>query len=108
MSLLRLTYLALALWGAVHPMVYLVQWFRENGISPAGLINAWQANAATTALSWELTIAAITLTIWAIAETRVRRNWQALWAIPVTLVIGLSCGFPLYLILRTRPAAQQA
>ncbi|MGH1331864.1 MAG: DUF2834 domain-containing protein [Paracoccaceae bacterium] len=102
MSALRMIYLGLALWGAIHPMIYLVPWIRENGPSITGIVEAWQANAATSALAWDLLIAAIALSIWVIAETRVRRNWVALWALPATLFIGVSCGLPLYLFLRTR------
>jgi hypothetical protein len=102
MSPLRMTYLALAIWGAVHPMSWFVAWFNENGWSISGMIDAWHVNAATTGLTWDLTIAAIALTIWAIAETRVRKNWSALWCIPATFLIGVSCGLPLYLFLRTR------
>ena len=102
MSPLRMTYLALAIWGAVHPMSWFVAWFNENGWSISGMIDAWHVNAATTGLTWDLTIAAIALAIWAIAETRVRKNWSALWCIPATFLIGVSCGLPLYLFLRTR------
>jgi len=102
MSALRLTYLALAVWGAVHPMSYFIAWFNENGYSLAGMVDAWHANAATSGLTWDLTIAAITLTVWAIAETYVRKNWSALWCIPATFFVGVSFGLPLYLFLRTR------
>ncbi len=103
MSPLRMIYLALAVWGAVHPTLYLWQWIGENGLSPGGLLDAWRVNAATTGLTWDLFIAALTLTVWVLAETRVRRNWSALWAIPATFLVGLSFGLPLYLFLRTRP-----
>jgi len=103
MSPLRLIYAALALWGAVQPMAYFIAWFRENGFDPGGMVQAWHANSATTGLAWDLTIAAIALTVWILAETAVRRNWLALVAIPVTFCIGLACGLPLYLFLRTRP-----
>jgi hypothetical protein len=103
MSPLRMIYLGLALWGAVHPMAYFVAWFRANGVSLSGLLDAWHVNAATSGLVWDLTIAAIALTVWALAETWVRRNWLALAAIPATFLIGVSCGLPLYLFLRTRP-----
>ena len=96
-------YLALAIWGAVHPMVYFARWFRETGSSVDGLLDAWFANVAVGGLAWDLIIAATALTIWVIAETRVGRNWSALWAIPATYLIGVSCGLPLYLFLRTRP-----
>lgn len=103
MSPLRLTFLALAIWGFVHPMWYFVAWFRENGVSLRGLLDAWHVNTATTALTWDLTIAAVALITWVVAETAARRNWEALLAIPATLLIGLSCGLPLYLFLRSRP-----
>ena len=103
MSALRLGYLALAIWGAVQPMRFYLAWFRAEGTSLSGLVAAWHANAATTGLMWDLTIAAIALTLWILAETLVRRNWTALVAIPATFLIGVSCGLPLYLFLRTRP-----
>lgn len=102
-SPLRWTYLALAVWGAVHPMWWFATWLRENGPSPWGMFDAWQANAATTGLLWDLAIAATALTVWIVAEVTARRNWIALVAIPATVGIGLSCGLPLYLFLRTRP-----
>lgn len=103
MSFLRMTYLALALWGAVHPMYYFVLWFQANGFDIMALVDAWHVNAATSGLVWDLTIAAITLTLWILAEVAVRRNWVALIAIPVTFCIGVSSGLPLYLFLRTAP-----
>jgi uncharacterized protein DUF2834 len=103
MSVLRMIYLALAVWGAIHPMYYFVQWFKANGFDIMAMVDAWHVNAATSGLVWDLTIAAIALTIWIIAEVAVRRNWSGLLAIPATFCIGVSCGLPLYLFLRTRP-----
>lgn len=104
-SPLRWAYLALAVWGAVHPMAWFIAWFRANGLDLSAMIDAWHVNAATSGLVWDLTIAAIALTLWIVAEVSVRRNWSALWAIPATFLIGLSFGLPLYLFLRTRPVA---
>jgi hypothetical protein len=103
MSPLRLAYLGLAVWGAIHPMYWFLTHMRETGTGFGGLIDAWYVNASTTGLTWDLTIAAIALTVWIVAETRVRRNWIALVAIPATFGIGLSCGLPLYLFLRAKP-----
>lgn len=103
MSSLRLIYLGLAIWGAVHPMYWFVQWFQMYGWDLGPLIAAWWVNAATTGLVWDLTIAAVALTVFIIAEVSVRRNWFALIAIPATFCIGVSCGLPLYLFLRSRP-----
>ncbi len=103
MTPLRLVWLALALWGAVHPMYWFVRHMSETGTGLGGLIDAWYVNASTTGLTWDLTIAAVTLTVWIVAETALRRNWEALIAIPATFCIGVSCGLPLYLFLRSRP-----
>ena len=96
-------YLALAVWGAVHPMFYFVQWFQSNGFDLMRMVDAWHVNAASSGLVWDLTIAAVTLTLWVLAEVAVRRNWGALIAIPATFCIGVSCGLPLYLFLRSAP-----
>jgi len=104
MTPLRLVFLALAVWGAVHPMYWFVTWFMANGWSIMAMVDAWHANAATSGLVWDLTIAAIALTVWALAESIRTGNWRGLWAIPATFGIGVSCGLPLYLFLR-RPTA---
>lgn len=103
MSPLRMVYLGLAIWGAIHPMAYFIQWFLANGFSLSAMIEAWHVNPATSGLVWDLTIAALALTVFVVAETVVRRNWIALVAIPATFCIGVSCGLPLYLFLRSRP-----
>ncbi len=100
---LRHLWLVLALWGAVHPMYWFVTFLRENGWDFGAMIDAWYVNASTTGLTWDLTIAAVVLTLWIIAEVAVRRNVVALLAIPATFCIGVSCGLPLYLYFRSRP-----
>lgn len=102
-SPLRMVYLGLAVWGAVHPMLWFLRYMQETGTGLSGLIDGWYVNASTTGLTWDLTIAAIALTVWILAEVYARRNWVALLAIPATFCIGVSCGLPLYLFLRTRP-----
>jgi len=96
----RWLWLALAVWGAVHPMSYFLQWFAEHGFTLMGMVEAWHANAASSGLVWDLTIAAITLTIWVLMETARQSNRVGLLAIPATFCIGVSCGLPLYLFLR--------
>jgi hypothetical protein len=103
MAPIRILWLALAVWGAVHPMYWFVTYMNETGTGLSGLIDAWYVNASTTGLTWDLTIAAITLTVWVIAESVARKAWLGLIAIPATFCIGVSCGLPLYLFLRSRP-----
>lgn len=103
MQPLRLVFLALAVWGAIHPMAYFIQWFRAEGWSLMRMVDAWHVNAATSGLVWDLTIAAVALTVWVVAECVSLRRWRGLIAIPATFCIGVSCGLPLYLYLRSAP-----
>lgn len=103
MSPLRLVFLALTLWGTVHPMYHFIRWMAANGWSLQGLIDSWFVHAGTEGLVWDLTIAAITLTLWVLADCWQRRDWLGLVAIPATYCIGVSCGLPLFLLLRSRP-----
>lgn len=101
---MRWVFLALAVWGTVHPMSYFVAWFQENGWSIIAMVDAWHANDAASGLVWDLTIAAVALTIWVITETFQTREWHRLIAVPATFCIGVSCGLPLYLFFRMRRA----
>ena len=105
MTPIRMIYLALAIIGSIWPMYYFVSWFTENGWSIMAMVDAWHANEATSGLVWDLTIAAVTLTIWVIVDAISRRDWLSLVAIPATYCIGVSCGLPLYLFLRSRKRA---
>lgn len=105
MSVQRMIFLALAVWGTIHPMYYFIGYMRAEGTGLGGLIDAWYVNASTHGLVWDLTIAAIALTIWVLIETWTRKAWLGLVAIPATFCIGVSCGLPLYLFLRSRPAS---
>jgi hypothetical protein len=100
---MRYVLLALAVWGTIHPMYYFVAWFNANTWDIMAMVDAWHANTATSGLVWDLTIAAVTLTIWAIYEAFSRKNYLSLLAVPATFMIGVSCGLPLYLYLRSRP-----
>ncbi len=97
---MRWIFAALALWGTVHPMYWFLSYMAANDWSLAALIDAWYVNDSTTGLTWDLTIAAIALTVWVLIEAVQRRHWLGLIAIPATFCIGVSCGLPLYVFLR--------
>lgn len=101
---MRFVWLALAVWGAVHPMFHFLRYMRETGSGLVGLSQAWWVNDSVTGLTWDLTIAAISLTVWIIYETLKSKDGLRLLAIPATFCIGVSCGLPLYLYLRDRKA----
>ena len=104
MTAMRPVFLVLAIWGAIHPMYWFVTWFNQNTWDIMAMVDAWHANAATSGLVWDLTIAAIALTVAAIVESWTTKRYILLAAIPATFCIGVSCGLPLYLYLRSKPA----
>lgn len=98
----RVVYLILTVIGAILPMFYFIRWLAENGWSLYALGQAWWVSDATTGMLYDLLIAAIALTAFILIEYRVRKDRLALIAIPATFCIGVSCGLPLYLFLRSR------
>ena len=104
--MMRFAFLGLAIWGAVHPMYWFITHMRTEGGGLSGLIDAWYVNASTTGLTWDLTIAAIALTLWVVIESWAQRNWRGFLAIPATWCIGVSCGLPLLLYLRWSDTAR--
>ena len=104
MSALRITWLVLAVVGAVIPMWFFKWWVQANGLSLEMLLYALHTNDATSALVCELIIASSVLTVWIIGEVisgRVPR--RSLWSIVATFCIGVSCGLPLFLFFRSTP-----
>lgn len=99
---MRWVFLLLAIWGAIHPMYHFVAFFQANDWSLSALIDSWYVNRGTEGLVWDLTIAAIALTIWVIWDAFKSRDWLRLIAIPATFCIGVSCGLPLYIYLTLR------
>ena len=99
---MRMIYLLLAVWGAVHPMYYFITWFQAEGLNLGLMVEAWHSNAASSGLVWDLTIAAAALTIWILYEVFQTQKYIHLIAIVITFGIGVSCGLPLYLYLRSQ------
>lgn len=108
MTLLRLVYIGLIVVGTILPWSYFYAWFQENGWSLAAMIDAWYVNDATSGLVYDLTIAAVALTVWALYQGLFRRDFIVLLVIPATYAIGVSAGLPLALLLMTRGAAARA
>lgn len=102
---LRIVYLLLAIGGTVVPLFFFTRWFEANDWSLPGMIDAWNVNDATSGLVWDLTFAAAALTVFVIAEAIARRDWWLLVSVPAIYGIGVSCGLPLHLFLRSRARA---
>jgi len=103
MSVLRWTYLILTILGLIVPMFFFIRWFGANGFDLSGMLDAWAVNDATRGLTWDLTIAAIALTVFMFSEIMIRRDYWMLICVPATFCVGVSFGLPLYLFLRARP-----
>ena len=43
MSPVRMMYLALTVWGAIHPMYYFVTWFNSNSYDIMAMVELWLA-----------------------------------------------------------------
>lgn len=88
MSRLRITYLILAIIGAVAPVIFVAGWL------PAQIL---------LSPSWDSGMALLALTGFSINECVARKSYLPLLALPVAALIGLGTGLPLYLFLRSRP-----
>ena len=99
----RRTCVVLAVVGAIVPMAFIGRFLSENGWDFSELPAAWTANFAAAGAAWDLTISAVVLALWVVVECRANKRWRGLWAIPATFCIGVSCGLPLYLLLREPP-----
>ena len=99
MSLLRALYLALAVLGALPAVGVLTGLWAgvPNWLYPGFTV------VRADGLTWDFLVASLAITIWASAEVYVRKNWIGLVALPVTWIVGVGCGLPLYLFLRTAP-----
>ena len=62
------------------------------------------AGLPPAAPDWNAATALLTLGVWCLVETMVRRNWLALLTFPA-MVLGIGCALPLYLFLRSRRIA---
>ncbi len=105
---MRYIYLALVFAGIYYPWRHFYAWFDQNGWDLGPMIDAWYVNEATTALTWDLTIAAIALCVWVLVEAVTTRAWIWLFVIPATFGIGVSAGLPLALLLLTLRRARTA
>ena len=100
MTPFRIVMIVLCVLGVVLPFRYFLPWLMANDWDLGAMVDAWHVNDASSGLVWDLTVAAVTLTVWIVWESVTRRRWIGLLAIPATYMIGVSLGLPLYLLLR--------
>ena len=95
-------YLALALAGTLLPLSAFIPWFVEYGFDPTAFFRELFSTRIGSFFGWDVIISALVLSVFILHEGR-RERMRHLWApIVATLLIGVSCGLPLFLALRER------
>lgn len=97
---MRIRYLVLSIAGVVLPYWQFVPWIVEHGFDGRLFVRELFANRISAFFGWDVIVSAFVLIPFILAEGR-RLQMKWLWA-PVlgTLLVGVSFGFPLFLVLR--------
>ena len=92
--------------GLISTWYFNIQFSQEPGGSGAlRFFRDIYANNASSSISNDLTVVAITFLVWSYFEAK-RLAMRMWWLfIPLTFVIALACAFPLFLLLRERKMA---
>ena len=97
---MKTAYLVLTILGAVGPYWFFVPWLAENGLDLPALVSELFSTRVGAFFGLDVVISSLVVFAFIFAE-RQHRRVAHLWASIVgTLVIGVSCGLPLYLYLR--------
>ena len=95
-------YLAAALLGSIIPYGAFLPWLIENGANLPLFVQAAMANPISLFAWLDVLITAITLIVFIIVDAKTNKVTYWYLALMGTLCVGVSCGLPLYLYLRTR------
>ena len=99
----------LAVLGLITTWYYNLQFMAETGgFSVAVFLSAWHANAAASSILWDVSVAALTFCVLAVAEARrigMRHAWLYL---VLTFTVALGFAFPLFMMMRERHLAAPA
>ena len=98
---LRHLYLALCVMGLVIPYAQLIPWLAEHGVQPELFVRELFATRIGAFFGLDVVVSAIVLFVFVFAERAAlgSRVWVPVVA---TLVVGVSCGLPLFLYMRER------
>ncbi len=110
MSLLRVTYLLLAILGLIMTWYYNLQFMADSngGFDIGEFVAAAANNAAAQSITWDLTIACIAGLLWIVVESK-RLEMRFAWAYVVfAFLIAYAFVFPLFLFFRQGKLEQDA
>jgi hypothetical protein len=101
---MKRTYLALAVAGTLLPYSQFLPFVREHGLDVRLFFTQLFANHISAFFALDVIVSAFVLWVFVFAEGR-RAGVRHLW-LPVvaSLLVGVSCGLPLFLWIREREA----
>jgi hypothetical protein len=99
---MRWVYLALAVLGTVLPYSQFVPWLAEHGLNVRLLFTALFLGRVSAFFGLDAMVSAVVLLVFIFSEGRCRKIGLLWLPVAATCVIGVSCGFPLFLYLRER------
>jgi Terpene cyclase DEP1 len=99
---MRWLYLVLAVLGAFIPYSQFVPWLAEHGLNVRLLFTELFLGRISAFFGLDAIVSALVLLVFIFREGT-RRKISTLWLpVAATCLIGVSCGFPLFLYLRER------
>ena len=99
---MRWVYLFLAVLGTVLPYSQFVPWLAAHGLNVRLLFTQLFLGRVSAFFGLDAIVAALVLLVFIFTEGA-RRKIRMLWLpVAATCLIGVSCGFPLFLYLRER------
>lgn len=96
-------YLALAALAIVFPLRRAIVWFWEHGLDFRALWAAVSVNEASLTLAGSHFIVTVAVSAFIVIECIARRDWWGFAFVPLTGMMGVAAGLPLYLLFRQRP-----
>lgn len=99
-------YMISCIVGTLIPWWFFSRFFAQNGLDFLALARDLFANPASSGFTIDLLISILVFFVWVVDDSR-RRSVKYWWVvIPAACFVGLSLALPLYLILRSRRAAE--
>jgi len=104
---MKVLYAILALVGAIVPYSQLLPWVAQHGVDARGFVLELFSTRIGAFFGLDVIISAIALLAF-IAWEGARARMTKLWVpVTVTLLIGVSCGLPLFLYMRERSVGKE-
>ena len=99
---MRMGYFVLFILGTALPYLSFYHFVEEEGLSSSTFFQHLHANHVSAFFAYDVTISAIVLTVFILAEQRKKKTELYWLAILATFLAGVSSGFPLFLFLREK------